>query len=551
MPTPQGLRWNDETCAAGSGCVNGACAVGQCSDECTLGDGDGGSSCGLFDIAPNAWVSTDAGASMNDRSREFERWLKRDGLASGGVGDARYADPGTYSQIVQMNDIGDSALWTGTYLAAESLRYTTTGAADARANIRRVAQTLHDWLNVSGSPGYLARWAAPAGAGGAFGFQIPDYDCTQSRVHCGVPYAGGSWDYIGHISRDQYQGVLLGASLAYEALGPEDGDVKDVLRADVVGFVKQLMLERLVPVSILLNGTRLPTSMIHARFIVVNPAEMVNGALDLEVSTSGGDDEMYGFQEFEPDLADLIHELPLLSWVPALPRPSSAIMLASFFRVALAMTDRPEDAADHAELLAYYTGHTGTGGNITDWLTIANEWTPDTGCTQAYYGNNITFEPLYNLSRLEDDPGRRATIQNTLFTQRLWPTFSTTKNPFFSFIYAGTVSTAAASVATSAAVQLAQFPPPPRAQHLVDLRNDPRYPADATCADQVDHSTAVDVGDRVVGDFMWQLDPWELVQLTPDVAQTEPGVDYLVAYWLGRRHGFIAEEGAGRCLAMH
>jgi hypothetical protein len=548
LPTPNGLRWTDETCAGGSGCVSGDCVAGACSDACTLGDSANGKTCQLVDLGTGSVSSTQPQSSLHDRAREYERWLKRDGLASGSVGDARYSDPPTYSQIVTVNDSGDSALWTGTYLAAEAARLQATGAADARANVRRIAGIIHDLLHVSGSPGNLARWATKTGTG--FTFDIPDYKCSDTRVHCGVQYDGQSWDYIGHVSRDQYQGVMLGAALAYDALGPQDDDVRDVLRADVVTLVKELMTERLVNVSILLNGTRLPASMVHARFIVVNPAEMVNGALDLEVNTSGGSDEMYGFQEFSPDLSDLIHELPLLSWVPPLPRPSSAIMLASFFNVALHMTtDRPQDQADHDSIFSYYTTHSGTGGNISDWLTIAKMWTPDTGCSQAYYGNNITMQPLYNLARLEQDPLRGPDIRDTLFAQKLWPTYAPTKNPFFSFIFAGTASSPQPQVVSSAAAQLLQFPPPPRVMHPVDLTSDPRYPHDATCTNQVDHSMAVDVGDRRVTGFMWEVSPWDLYD-PGDVNQTEPGVDYLVAYWLGRKHGFFTDDAPGRCTAM-
>ena len=31
--------------------------------------------------------------------------------------------------------------------------------------------------------------------------------------------------------------------------------------------------------------------------------------------------------------------------------------------------------------------------------------------------------------------------------------------------------------------------------------------------------------------------------------QTEPGVDFLVAYFMGRNHGFIADDTPGTCLA--
>ena len=42
----------------------------------------------------------------------------------------------------------------------------------------------------------------------------------------------------------------------------------------------------------------------------------------------------------------------------------------------------------------------------------------------------------------------------------------------------------------------------PRIHHGIDLRNDARYfPHDDECEDQVVHTSAVDVGDRVVNGF--------------------------------------------------
>src|SRR5688572_20312967 len=38
--------WAKEICAAGEGCVRGACVKEQCSDECTLGEG----TCSTFDM---------------------------------------------------------------------------------------------------------------------------------------------------------------------------------------------------------------------------------------------------------------------------------------------------------------------------------------------------------------------------------------------------------------------------------------------------------------------------------------------------------------------
>jgi hypothetical protein len=105
------------------------------------------------------------------------------------------------------------------------------------------------------------------------------------------------------------------------------------------------------------------------------------------------------------------------------------------------------------------------------------------------------------------------------------------------------------SVAPAAASQLSQVPPPPRVRVAVDLRSDARYmPHESGCTDQVDHGMAVDVGDRVVSDFIWQRHPWGLYDDGFE-SLTYPGVDYLAAYWLGRRHGFLADDRPGTCLA--
>ena len=291
---------------------------------------------------------------------------------------------------------------------------------------------------------------------------------------------------------------------------------------------------------------------VNARFVVVHQAELVNGALDLRVDTNNtGDSEMYGFQEFAPDLADLVREIPAFAWVPSLPRPSSAIMLASFFQVALHVSDGVAAHKNRRDaILAYYTGHAGKGGNVHDWLTIAQGWSAGTGCGGNYYANNITMMPMYDLARLETDPSRKTLIVDQILGAKLWPAFANTKNVFFSFIYAGARSGAPANVVSDATAQLAQFPAPPRIHRAVDLRSDPKYPShDGQCQNQIDHASAVDVGDRAVDGFIWQRNPWELYD-PGNPAEVLPGTDYLIAYWLGRRHDFLADDTPSRCAAL-
>ncbi|MEO6575734.1 MAG: hypothetical protein ABIP89_17920, partial [Polyangiaceae bacterium] len=551
--TPSGARWTDATCATGSGCVRGECVKSACSDECSLGDLSGAKTCATYDMASGAWVGTDPAGSMDDRARAYEMWLRRDGLAFGGVGSAHYSDPPTYAHVDVMNGLGDSALWTGTYLAAESLRLQATGAPDARVRIRKLVDTLHLFFTVSGDPGMLARIVRPAGA--TPGFATPDLDCASGSksIHCGVSHGGASYDYFGHISRDQYQGVMLGYELAYEALTAEDEDARAIIRSDVVTFVKELMRERTLPVALVYNGVPIPVTNVNLRFVVTSAAEMDGGKLTIELNGSNVNDaNMFGFQEFTPDLADIVHQLPGLGFVPPIVRSSSAIMLASFFRVALKVTDGvPAAKADHDAILSYYTSHSGTGGNVSQWLAIAKQWSDNPGCGNGYYANNITMEPMFNLARLEDDPARSSIVKTDVLKSLLWPAYVNTKNVFFSFIYAGVSSGVDPSVTTSAAAQLAQFPPPPRVLAPVNLVSDPRYmPHDGSCANQVDHATAVDVGDRPAGDFMWQRAPWSLLD-DGNAAQGEPGVDYLVAYWMGRQAKFLTDDTPTRCLAYH
>jgi hypothetical protein len=542
-----GGRWVEETCAAGSGCFQGKCTAARCSDECTLGEKQSGKTCAPFDIAAGQPRAADPAARLHDRARGYLGRMKSESFASGGVGSARYQDA-SLAKITFMDGIGDSALWTGTFLASEALRLHATGAADARARVHALADTMHLWLTVAGEPGMLVRWAKESAT--THPFAIGDLDCSVERVHCGIDHAGKKYDFIGHISRDQYQGVMLGLALAYDALGSADEALRAQIRGDVVTIVKELMKERAISVKLTFNGIPI-TAPVKARFMVVSPREMNNGALDLRLDLAKPDDsEMFGFQEFYPNLAHLVRQLPGLGFVPDINRASSAMMLASFFAVGLHVTDGvPAAAKDHADILAYYTGHSGEGGNVTDWLAVAKQWTAGGSCGNAYYANNIAMMPMYDLARLDKDPARAALITNDIFGAKMWPAFAQTKNSFFSFIYASNKSAVDPAVITSATAQLAQFPAAPRIMRSVDLRTSPKYPTrEASCADQVGHADAVDVGDRITADFLWQRHPWGLLD-GGNAAATQPGVDFLVAYFLGRHHGFVQDDTPGICLS--
>ena len=188
--------------------------------------------------------------------------------------------------------------------------------------------------------------------------------------------------------------------------------------------------------------------------------------------------------------------------------------------------------------------------SVHDWIGTAAVWSYNDDCGGSYYANNIVMEPMYNWARLEDDADVRQRIMNEVVAARMWPEHANTKNCFFFYIYAGLDPWAYEGAATIANEQLPGFPPPPRIRTTVNLTSDPRYPHEPGCDNQCTRDTSVDVAERKVSDFIWQRNPWELLD-TGNPALTYPGIDYLVAYWMGRHLGSLTDDTPGRCLAWH
>ena len=107
----------------------------------------------------------------------------------------------------------------------------------------------------------VSRWAQPAGK--VQPMTVGDLNCANpgGSTHCNVDYDGKKWDYLGHISRDQYQGVMMGFALAYEALGEVDEPTRAIIRDDVVELLQELMKDRTVKMQVTYNGTSLPGSV--------------------------------------------------------------------------------------------------------------------------------------------------------------------------------------------------------------------------------------------------------------------------------------------------
>src|SRR6476660_1066043 len=74
--------------------------------------------------------------SFEAHALQISRDIQARHLPFGTILNPVYPSPES-TQIVSYTRCGDSAIWTGHYLAAESFRYSVTRSADALANARR------------------------------------------------------------------------------------------------------------------------------------------------------------------------------------------------------------------------------------------------------------------------------------------------------------------------------------------------------------------------------------------------------------------------------
>lgn len=543
----------EETCADTFGCFSGECVADKCADECVPGKEKDGKSCEFWDNKNLDWTQTDQTNKLYDRYEEYQRWQHNDLMPFGGVADAHY-ETDEHKVISRYDGVGDSAIWTGTYLAAESIRYMVDGSVAARQNVIDLVNTLHMFFNVAGSPGLLSRYAYESQYRSDMGVKLYGNPvCESNTVFCDILYDGKTYDYKGHISRDQYQGILMGYSFAYDALGEDYEEIRKIIRDDIVEFVDVIMNKQHVYVTLTYDGTPIPfPSGIDARFMVLAPREMSGDHIRIDycsTESSSCETNIFGFQEFMPNIATLLRQADGLSWLPkSIPRAGSAIMLANIFNIGIQVTEGIEGYEEKNQAYKdFYYNNDDDWGNVNDWLDQAEQWFYNNECGGKYYGINIAMEPMYNLLRLEKNMDIRGRIYFNVLQAKMWEKVKTHKNTFFTYIYSsqGGFSSEITGAATE---QFKGFAEAPLIFKPVDLRDDPKYTdLESGCTDQVNNDTgAVDVADRKAADFMWQRNPFELYA-GGDTKKVFSGVDYMLVYWMGRLYDYIEDDSDNRC----
>jgi hypothetical protein len=148
-------------------------------------------------------------------------------LPFGGILDPVFSTPNSQA-ITGYTRCGDSALWTGHYLAAESYRYKVSGDPTALANAQAALAYLKALVDVTGTD-LLARCVVPMNSNYAAGI-------TSEESANGI-YQSGDDYWIGNTSRDEYIGVFFGLSVAYDLLGSGAQPAIQALATRLINFL--------------------------------------------------------------------------------------------------------------------------------------------------------------------------------------------------------------------------------------------------------------------------------------------------------------------------
>ena len=157
----------------------------------------------------DAWQATAESISRNIQERH---------LPFGTLADPMFVAPDS-NEIAIYTRSGDSAIWTGHYLAAEAFRHKVCGASEALENVKKALDGLCSLIDVTGTD-LMARTLVPVESRFAAAIEHEEESNGIFRGSRG----GKNCVWVGDTSRDQYSGVLFGLVVAYDMV--DDPDVR-------------------------------------------------------------------------------------------------------------------------------------------------------------------------------------------------------------------------------------------------------------------------------------------------------------------------------------
>jgi len=165
----------------------------------------------------------------------IEAALEARHIPSGTILDPVFEAPDS-DKIAGYTRAGDSAIWTGHYLAAESFRFGVQRSQDALRSVHQALQGIQDLVDVTGSD-VLARALIPETSPFAQGI-------AKEEAHNGIYHGrirGQPFLWVGRTSRDQYLGVFFGLAAAYDLV--DDAEMRAGIRKLVRRMTEKLIAD--------------------------------------------------------------------------------------------------------------------------------------------------------------------------------------------------------------------------------------------------------------------------------------------------------------------
>lgn len=432
--------------------------------------------------------------SLAARAALYQERLERRHLSPEGVLIYRLEltkpQPGTYGNL------SDGPFHTGIYLSSQAHRYAATRDPAAREQLLRALSGLRALMEVTGKRGLLARYLSlardlpvPAGAmapGAAAATEPVTFQVTNDPWVLSSRLPGYAWR--ADVSKDQYAGFIHGLGVTLAIV--DDREIK-AQAVELAAAAADHLLEH------------------HLQIVDIDGRTTSHGSLDDRIA-----------------------------FVPA---GVNALIALAIARVAAACAAGGPAAALYDRLVddgfvesAYWAHFTvlGVGNRVND---------------------NMAYLALYPLFLLE----QRKPLLEDLWAgeMRTWAAVQDDRNAFFALAHAAMERRAvqfriAAAPADELAGQrgrewLLEFPEE-KVSWPVDLTRPgfdfPRaFFNNRKCEPRTTHGVPLHLRPR--GSNLWVSDPFRLVgNLTKHGDEEYAGADYLLAYWIGRYHGFIAPE---------
>ncbi len=409
--------------------------------------------CAPFDVG--AGTFPDSVDPLVERALWYDRWVDLYHSPGGVIGERSFSSPmeagtdeavwGALEHFAKFDGVGDGTIWTAISAHAAMLRWLSTGTAADRARFEGKVRDVVRLFDVTGIPGYAARYHYVAGAAANTSDEVvvaPELSSDNLPVDPGAPDLPAAYTegldaapdatltpmWRGNPSIDQYTGPMVLFPAAWSLLDDEPLKarvathmtcyLKRLRRIDIVNVSQSPLAEELLPQLLGFDSdvTSDPDSALDTLDTVtvfVHPRIHPGNADDFDRScpddlsglttawrTYDGADPTFVAQllGLAADATSMTPEAIDHFYVPGV-RGGDAVHLTHLAAMAWHMTgDEAYRDFLHEELLA--TLDTARVANTLAAL-IPPEW------CRAHYGDHITVPPLWALlNLLEDSPLR-------------------------------------------------------------------------------------------------------------------------------------------------